>query len=90
MAPALRRSAAFARRVLVLPPGARRPCRDGEWKGTLVAINSGRIELERAGQPARRFQQGDLLWLGGLGLSAIHNPGPAPAILTAVSRLPSR
>ena len=87
MPPALRRSATFARRLLVLPPGARRPYRAGEWKSTFVSIDSGRIELERAGQPARLFQQGDVLWLTGLGLSAIHNPGPTPAILTLVSRL---
>ena len=81
-------SAAFERRVVVIGPGDRRPYRVPEWRDALVSIDSGEIELECAGQPPQRFRQGDLLWLGGLGLRAIHNPGPEPAVLTALARRP--
>jgi hypothetical protein len=79
-------AAPFERRVLVLPPGSRRPYRPEEWWDALVSIDRGRIQLECVVGPARTFGRGDLLWLGGLGLRSIHNPGPDPAVLTAVSR----
>jgi hypothetical protein len=78
--------AAFERRVVVVEPGGRRPYDEAEWRDALVAIDSGAIRLEREGQPPRRFRQGDLLSFAGLGLSAIYNPGPEPAVLSAVSR----
>jgi hypothetical protein len=86
---------AFERRVVVLGPGGRRPYRDEEWRGAIVSIErrgaivsieQGEIELERPGHAPRPFRRGDLLWLAGLGLSAIHNPGPFPAVLAATSR----
>jgi hypothetical protein len=77
---------AFERRVIVLAPGEHRPYRAEEWGDALVSIDSGEIRLECAGKTPRPFRPGDLLWLGGLGLSAIHNPGPVPAVLIATSR----
>jgi hypothetical protein len=77
---------AFERRVVVLGPGGRWPYRDEEWRGAIVSIEQGEIELERPGQAPCPFRRGDLLWLAGLGLSAIHNPGPFPAVLAATSR----
>jgi hypothetical protein len=81
---------AFARRVVVLQPGARRPYRAEEWRDALVVVERGVIELERAGQGPRAFRRGDLLWLADLGLRAIHNPGPGPAVLMALTRGASR
>ena len=80
------RSPAFERRVVVLAPGSRHPYRAEEWHDALVSIDNGEIRLERPGQPPRPFRRGDLLCLTGLGLCAIHNPGPLPAVLTALSR----
>jgi hypothetical protein len=74
---------AFQRRVLVLPPGARCPYRPEDWRGAFVSVDQGRVALERRGRPPIEFRRGDLLWLTGLGLSAIHNPGRAVAVLTA-------
>jgi hypothetical protein len=76
----------FARRVVVLAPGDRRPYRAEEWGDALVSIDSGEIQLEGRGQPPRPFRRGDLLWFEGLGLSAINNPGPEPAVLVVTSR----
>ena len=77
----------FRRRVLVLKPGARRAYRPEEWQNAIVMVESGVIQLECPGQAPRRFRQGDLLSFGGLGLAAIRNHGPGPAVLIAVSRV---
>ena len=79
---------AFERRVLALAAGTRHRYEPGEWRDTLVLIESGEIELQCAGQPSRRFHRGHLLWLTGLGVSAIHNHGPEAAVLVAVRRRP--
>jgi hypothetical protein len=76
----------FVRRVLVLAPGDRHPYRATEWRDALVVIERGQVELEFAGQSPRRFGREALLCFGGLGLSAIYNPGPDPAVLMAVWR----
>jgi hypothetical protein len=81
-------SPAFERRVVVLGPGGRHTYRPDEWRDALVSVDSGEIELECAGQPPRAFRRGDLLCLADLELIAIHNSGPEPAVLTAVSRRP--
>jgi hypothetical protein len=80
--------AGFRRRSLVIPPGSHHAYRPSEWSEAIVMVQQGEIELESAGQPARRFRSGDLLWLGGLGAGAIRNHGPGAAVLVAVSKQP--
>jgi hypothetical protein len=76
----------FALRVVVLGPGDRRSYDDAEWRGAIVVVESGAVVLEpRAGHPYR-FGSADVLWLQGLDLRAIHNPGSEPAVLVAVAR----
>jgi hypothetical protein len=80
--------AGFERRVVVLEPSARRAFRPAEWRDAIVLIDHGQIQLEFAGQSPRHFGEGALLCLGGLGLRAIYNDGPGPAVLIAVWRRP--
>ncbi|HEY7622753.1 MAG TPA: hypothetical protein VH834_23470 [Solirubrobacteraceae bacterium] len=76
----------FAVRVVVVGPGGRRAYDDAEWHGALVVVESGVVVLEpRTGHPYR-FGPGDVLWLQGLDLRALHNPGSEPAVLVAVAR----
>jgi hypothetical protein len=76
----------FALRVVVVGPGDRRSYDDAEWRGAIVVVESGAVVLEpRAGHPYR-FGPGDVLWLQGLDLRAIHNAGSEPAVLVAVAR----
>lgn len=77
---------AFQRRVVVLEPLIRKPYRRSDWLDAVVLVDSGVIQLELVGQARRTFRRGDVLWLGGLGLSAIYNPGPEIAVLIAVWR----
>jgi hypothetical protein len=81
--------AGFQRRVVVLGPRDRRAYRPADWRDAIVLVDHGQIQLEFAGQPPRRFGRGALLCLGGLGLSAIYNHGPQPAVLIAVWRRPA-
>jgi hypothetical protein len=67
-------------------PGAVRPYDDSEWRDALVLVERGTIELECRAGGCRAFHEGELLWLSGLPLRALHNRGTEPAVLVAVSR----
>jgi quercetin dioxygenase-like cupin family protein len=76
----------FARRRVVLDPGDRRPFADAEWHDALVIVERGEIDLETRNGGRLRFIAGDILWLTGLPLRSLHNPGAETAVLVAVSR----
>jgi hypothetical protein len=72
--------------AVAVPPGGERPFDEAEWRDAIVLVDSGAIELECLGGCRRRFGGGDVLWLAGLPLRALQNPGREPALLFAVSR----
>ena len=76
----------FALRIVALEPGDERAYVEAEWRDALVMVGRGEIELRGAGGSRRRFARGDLLWLDGVPLRALHNPGGEPAVLLAFSR----
>jgi hypothetical protein len=75
---------AFQIRQVVVPPGAQRAFDSAEWRGSLVVVEQGVIELESLGGDRRTFCSGDVLWLAGLRL--LRNSGTIPAVLSATSR----
>ena len=77
-------------RTVVVDPGRSRPHRDAEWRGALVVVERGTIELVGLAGTRRRIGPGGVLWLAGLGLRALHNRGPEPAVLSAVTRVRTR
>jgi hypothetical protein len=77
---------AFDIRVVVLAPGGERAYEEAEWRDALVVLERGDIDLESLGGSRHHFRSGAVLWLSGLPLRALHNYGPAPALLVAVSR----
>ena len=79
-------SPAFVLRVVTVAPGEVKAYRDEEWRDALVVVETGSIELETQSGSRRGFRTGDVLCLVGLALRALHNPGPDPAVLIAVSR----
>jgi hypothetical protein len=83
---AWRRTSAFDFRVLVLAPGAQRAYEEAEWRDALVVLESGDLDLESLGGSRHHFRRGDVLWLSGLPLRALHNHGTEPTLLVAVSR----
>jgi hypothetical protein len=76
----------FRVRTVTVAPGRERVIEEAEWQGALVVLERGEIELEALDGARRRFRHGAVLCLAGLGLRAIHNQGPEPALLVAVSK----
>jgi hypothetical protein len=70
----------------VLAPGECLSNIDGEWDDRLIVVEDGEIELEcRAGARAR-FVRGDVLFVAGLSVCLIRNPGRVSAVLGTVWR----
>jgi hypothetical protein len=76
----------LAVRVVAVAPGGERPVAADEWSGALVIVDRGEIELCGAGGTRRRFARGALIWVDGVPLRALRNPGGEPAVLVALSR----
>ena len=76
----------FERRTVTVEAGSERSYDPAEWFDALVLVEQGEVDLECCSGAAARFKQGDTLWLAGLPLRALRNPGPEPAVLVAISR----
>jgi hypothetical protein len=76
----------FELRIVVVAPGRPRAYDESEWRDALVVVERGEIELESLGGSRARLLRGDVVWLRGLPLRALHNPRREPALLVAVSR----
>jgi hypothetical protein len=83
-----RLSSRFERRTVVIAPGGTRSYVEPEWRDAIVVVQCGLVELCGDGADRRRFGSGDILWLDGLPVRALHNPGAEPVVLVAVSRRP--
>jgi hypothetical protein len=66
-------------------PGRER-VEDAVWRNALVVVERGEVELEFRRGSRLCFRRGDVLWLTGLPVRALCNPGQEPALLVAVSR----
>jgi quercetin dioxygenase-like cupin family protein len=76
----------FDMAVVIVDPGDSRSFQEADWRDALVVVERGTIQLEASGGGRRDFVTGDVLCLVGLSLRALHNRGPEPAVLVAVSR----
>jgi hypothetical protein len=72
--------------VVVVESGSHRAYEASEWRDALVVVGSGEIELESLSGDRARCVRGDVLWLSGLPLRALHNPRGEAAVLVAVLR----
>ena len=79
----------FERRVVTIPAGESRGFDEDEWRDAIVVLARGQVELECVNGTSRLFAPGAVLWLVGLSVCALHNPGQVPAVLVAVSRTPT-
>jgi len=77
---------AFVVRAVAVAPGCERAYVEEEWRDAIVVVKRGEIELEWLDGTCHRFGRGDLLWLTGLPVRALHNRGSRPALLVGVSR----
>jgi quercetin dioxygenase-like cupin family protein len=78
----------FDVRAVEVESGGSRIYHEGEWEDAVVLLARGRIELECRGGSRHTLERGDVLWLAGLPVRALHNGGAEPAVLVAVSRRP--
>jgi RNA polymerase sigma-70 factor (ECF subfamily) len=76
----------LARRLVWIGPRERLPFEPRSWWDALVSVERGSVELIGESGVRRRFRSGDLLWLDGIRLAAIHNPGHEHTLLVAVAR----
>ncbi|WP_181782576.1 hypothetical protein [Pseudonocardia pini] len=76
----------FGRRRIEIHAGESRPHVEDEWRGVLVLVEEGEIELRCTLGGRRRFGRGSVLWFTGLDLREVHNPGVDPAVIVGVSR----
>lgn len=79
---------AFRRRTVVVDPGGSRPYDGDEWADALVVVQRGRLDLQCRDGATRSLPEGAVVCLDHLALLALHNRGPDPTVLVAVSRRP--
>lgn len=70
----------------IIACGEARTFVDAEWRGALVVVERGVLELECTAFQRRHFEEGAVLWLDGLPLRALRNGGDEPTLLSAVRR----
>jgi hypothetical protein len=80
----------FDLRLVTIPAGCAKPFVPEDWDDSLVVVERGRVELECVRGGRRAFPTGAVMFLTGLPLRTIHNPGSEPALLAAVSRNPHK
>jgi len=71
---------------VALEPGGELAYHEQDWRGALITVESGELELEMTCGRSCFFAQGDLLWFQGLPLASLRNRGDEPAMLVAASR----
>ncbi len=76
----------FRARTVTIAPGGIRPYDETEWRDALVVVECGAVVVECHAGGRRTFGAGDVLWLTGMGVRALHNDGAETAVLVAVSR----
>lgn len=76
----------FERRVVTIAPGGERAYDEVEWRDAIVVVARGTVELEAPTGVRRRLTRHAVLWLAGLPLRALHNPGTDTTVLVAVRR----
>ena len=78
----------FERWTVVVPRGARRRTSAAEWRGAIVLIERGTVEVGCLMGGRATFVAGDLLALGWLPLKWIRNAGSDEVRIVAVRRSP--
>ncbi len=78
--------ARFGARTLELAPASVLAYDAASWRGAIVVVAAGEIEVECASGERGRFHQGDILCFAPLPVRVLRNTGAAPARLLAIWR----
>jgi glyoxylate utilization-related uncharacterized protein len=76
----------FVLRVVTVPVGSAVAYVEDEWRGAIVVVERGEVELEALDGERHRFGAGNLIWLDGVHLRVLRNAGEQPVRLKAISR----
>jgi hypothetical protein len=76
----------FEMRTISIAAGCALAYDASEWDDAIVVVEQGEIELECVHGTRLHFAHGEVLWLTGLPLRALHNCGHEAAVLVAVTR----
>lgn len=77
----------FEPRRVLLTAGRPLAFEPQRWRGLLVVVERGQLELEWSHAERVRFEVGDMLYLAGLSLLALHAAGAGPTLLLTLRRL---
>jgi len=77
---------AFRRREVTIRAQETVPYVSEDWRDAIVVIEQGEVDLCCVRGGRRRFVKGAILFLEGLALRCLHNPGLEDAVLVALSR----
>ena len=77
----------FVLRVVTVPVGSAVAYVEDDWRGAIVVVERGEVELEALDGERHRFGAGNLIWLDGVRLRVLRNAGGQPVQLKAISRL---
>ena len=72
--------------LLVVPPDETVEISPADWADTLVIVICGQLELLCSSGQRARFAAGAIVTLAGVPVRAIHNAGPEPLVLQALTR----
>jgi hypothetical protein len=73
-------------RVVTIEPGGVLSYDPADWRDGLVIVECGQIQLESISGVRSTCLRGDVMWLTGLPVRALHNVSDGPAVLAVVSR----
>jgi hypothetical protein len=76
----------FRRWDVVVEPGTARPYDSAEWRGAIVVVEGGEIDLVWREGRRTRLTSGAVGFLADLPLRELRNPGAVPVVLVAVAR----
>lgn len=74
------------RRELRIAPDDWYALAEAQWRGALVLLERGDVELHCLRGAPRLFRQGAVLCFDGTGVRALHNPGPCTTVLAGYTR----
>ena len=77
---------AFRRRSVTIRAQETVPYVADDWRDAIVMIERGSVDLCCVRGGRRRFVEGAILFMDGLALESLHNPGVEDVVLVAVSR----
>ena len=77
---------AFRRRTVTIAAQETMPYVAEHWRGAIVTIQRGSVDLCCVRGGRRRFGEGAILFMDGLALESLRNPGVDDVVLVAVSR----